>query len=275
MRLPPVADDIPAGRIVLVDQGHHNLGSLDNIFSGWLAEHDYQLRTVSGPFDEVVLAGAHVLLIRNPVHAENVDNFVRPIRSAFSQAEIRAVVRWVEDGGGLFLIIEHMPWAGAMSELASAFGATTTNGFVIKGGALSQVMPTYIDSAAGAFVFRRADGGLLSHPVTRGVDSVFTNWGTAFRLPHAGTSLLTLDSAALSLEPEVAWKFPNSTPVISVGGWSQGALLSYGRGRVVLLGDSFLVFAPGHIREGTPTEAASQHPQFTLNLLRWVSGNLP
>jgi hypothetical protein len=270
-------DRTAAKPLVLVDQGHHNFGKMDDVFTSWLEASGYRLKTLSGPFDEAILAAVDILIVRNPTNAVNVDNFRLPTPSAFSKQEIETLVAWVEHGGGLVLIIEHMPWAGAMQELASAFNVQVTNGFVIQGRALNDVVPAYKDSAAGVFVYRRNEGSLSSHLVTDGrtpaerLDSLVTNWGTALRLPPGAISLLTLDSTALSLEPREAWRFPQGTPVSSVAGWSQAGLLSRGQGRVVLLGDSFLVFAPGHIRPGTLAERGSQNPQFTLNVLRWVS----
>jgi hypothetical protein len=54
--------------------------------------------------------------------------------SAFSPTEIEVVKNWVKDGGSLLLIADHMPFAGAVADLAKAFGFIFFNGFAIKKG---------------------------------------------------------------------------------------------------------------------------------------------
>lgn len=39
---------------------------------------------------------------------------------------------WVESGGRLLLIADHMPLAGSAAKLAAAFGASFTDGFAYK-----------------------------------------------------------------------------------------------------------------------------------------------
>ena len=77
---------------------------------------------------------------------------------------------------------------------------------------------------AAELVFRRVDQTLAARPVTNGrssvewVDAVATFTGSAFRLPPAGQSLLTLGPSSISLLPEVAWEFSEATPRHPIGG---------------------------------------------------------
>jgi len=282
------ASQPPDGPLILWDQGHNNFGTPERRrrIVGWLVDSGYRVRDVLGRFDEATLAEADIVIIKNALAARNLGeaNWRLPTPSAFTRDEIETIASWVGDGGALLLIIEHMPMAGGMADLASAFGVTVANGFVVRADAVDQVIPELADTMAGVFVYRRGDGRLPSHPVTVGrtaaerIDSVATDWGSAFLLPPGAISLLTLDSAAVSLEPAVAWDFPVSTPQVPVGGWSQGALLGYGEGRLVVLADAWPVIAP------IPPESIDrigydawgvQHAQFTLNLLRWLLESEP
>lgn len=147
------------------------------------------------------------------------------------------------------MISDHMPFGGALADLASAFGIEISNAFAVDATAIAHLSPESVDSA-GFFMFRRADGTLSAHPVTEGrtdaerVDSVATDAGCALRLPAAGESLLTLGPSAVALMPEVSWKFPESTPRQAIGGWSQGGVMRFGRGRVAIFCDAFPIFPP-------------------------------
>jgi hypothetical protein len=45
------------------------------------------------------------------------------LQSTFIKSEeMKLIKKWVKKGGSLFLIADHMPMAGAASELASVFG---------------------------------------------------------------------------------------------------------------------------------------------------------
>ena len=126
---------------------------------------------------------------------------------------------WVEGGGALLLIADHMPFPGAAHDLAAAFGFGLRNGFAFEGA-----------RGGGPLVFRRSDGSLAGHAITDGarpgarIDSVATFTGEAFRPAPGATSLLTFRPGVVSLEPDTAWIFHDDTPHVDVGGWSQGAV---------------------------------------------------
>ena len=277
------ASQPPDGPLILWDRGHNNFGTLERRrrLLDWLVRSGYRVREVSERIDAATLAEADILMSKNALAARNAAeaDWRLPTPSAFTRDEIETIASWVRDGGAMLLIIEHMPMAGGVADLASAFGVTVANGFVVRADAVDQVIPEVADTMAGVLVYRRGDGRLPSHAVTDGrtaaerVDSVSTDWGSAFLLPPGAISLLTLDSAAVSLETAVAWEFPESTPQVSVSGWSQGALLRYGEGRLVVLADSWPLIAPipqeDFARIGYDAWGV-QHAQFTLNLLRWL-----
>src|SRR5262249_46406591 len=124
-----------------------------------------------------------------------------PTLSAFSEAEIRAVRDWVQVGGKLLLIADHMPFAGAVADLAAAFGVHYTNGYVFNQKTVDR------KDFDGTLVFQRADGSLADHGIVRGrfaaelVDAVATFVGSAFRGGKERRLLLTLSESMAALRP--------------------------------------------------------------------------
>jgi len=135
-----------------------------------------------------------------------------PNPSALTRDEIAAVKAWVEGGGALLLIADHMPFAGAAQDLGAAFGITFFNGFVMR------------QPPAGPDLFSIAEGTLKDDPVLRGrdagerVDRLRTFTGSAFRAPPGARPLIVLPDGYVSLEPEVAWTFDDRTPRRDVAG---------------------------------------------------------
>jgi hypothetical protein len=233
------------------------------------------------PFTAASLAALDVLVIANPLAERNLDDWSLPTPSAFTPAEIAAVRGWVEGGGALLLIADHMPFPGAAGELAATFGIEMRNGF-----AVTDASPT------GIFTYHRSDGSLRDHPITAGrfaderVDSVRVFTGSAFRPvtasgagPGGGVAvepLMVLPAGAVSLEPEEAWVFDPDTPREEMGGWLQGVALSVGQGRVVVLGEAAMLSAqlagPQQQPMGMNAPEAAQNPIFGLNLVRWLVG---
>ena len=165
--------------------------------------------------------------------------------------------------------------AGAAEKLTSTFNFEISNGFALD----ERSLDTYdkeVIHAAGRVTFRRSDGSLADHPVTNGrtiaerVDSVVTAVGAAFRLPPDGQSLLTLGTSFVSLLPISSWEFDDTTPRQAIGGWSQAGLARVDSGRIAVLGDAMLLRSA---LEDTETWAL-QNPQFTLNVVHWLSGLL-
>lgn len=284
---PAASASLPAyplgtGPVVLWDTGHYNFArdadpKIFNALRSWISRDGYVVRTSGRRFDEAILSEADIVVIRKPLAAIKWD---LPTPSAFSKSEIATLVTWVGAGGALLLVTEHMPFGGAVEELASAFGIRVINAFAVDSAPVGHLPWQTVDSASD-FSFRRSDGSLPSHPVTNGrgaqerIDFMITNGGTAFELPSDAKSLLTLPASAIALLPRVTWEFPENTPRQLIGRWSQGGVMLFGRGRLAILGDAFSVWAPELIEAGTSGDRGKQHPQFTLNLFHWLAALLP
>ena len=168
---------------------------------------------------------------------------------------------WVEAGGGLWLIADHMPFPGAAHDLAAVFGFELINGFAMREG------------HNGPDVFTR-DTGLASHPITDGIDQVASFTGQAFRAPEQAQPILILGPDFISLEPATAWQFDEHTPRRDVSGWTQGATLEVKAGRMVMFGEAAM-FTSQVVGEGEPIgldhPAAVGNVRLLRNIILWLS----
>ena len=270
------------GPVVLLDLGHNNFDDPEfpPVLAEWLTQDGYVVRRLSTRFDEASLASVNIVISKNPLPARDepgISGWRLPTSSAFSQDEIELLYNWVLSGGAFLLQIEHMPMAGAAAEFTSRFNFEISDGFVVDERSLYPDGPDGDIGGNSRVTFRRSDRSLASHPVTNGrtfaerVDSIKTDGGAAFRLPAGGQSLLTLGPSFVSLLPEVTGEFAYTTTRQAVGGWSQAGVARVGSGRVALLGDSLLLRSA--LEEGFQSWMP-KNPQFTLNVVHWLSGLL-
>ena len=268
---PPVPSPAYAegrGPVVFVDEGHNNFhtaGGRYQAFAKLLRRDGYRVEPSAAPFTAEHLSRADILVISNALAVENVGNESLPNPSAFTSDEIAAVRAWIEGGGSLLLIADHMPWAGCATDLGRALGVHFTNGFI-----------------RGILTFEPGMG-LADHPITRGrnekerIDAVTTFTGSAFRMER-GKPLLTFVESTESLNPKVPWQFDADTPKVDVTGWQQGGTLHIGEGRVAVFGEAAMFTAqldgPNRVPVGMNSPRAEQNAQFVLNLAHWLSGPL-
>jgi hypothetical protein len=158
-----------SGPVILIDGGHANFHTVEGRFRPFarLMEGDgFRVRALSGEVDDSALAGVGVLVIANALGPD-------PVVYAFKSREIRALRSWVERGGALLLIADHMPFPAAVRDLGEAFGVSLENGFASAD-----------TGFPGSIVFSRARGTLADGPLgggaEDGVDSVTSFVGSAF-----------------------------------------------------------------------------------------------
>jgi hypothetical protein len=181
----------------------------------------------------------------------------------------------VRGGGALLLIVDYMPIAGMSAKLAAGFGVHIVDGYA------------YGADGGNTVTFTRAAGTLREHAISDGrsaherVESFQTFAGTAFLVPFGAEALLLFDGPSYVLLPEAI--LPADTPPApdsprhSIEGWSQGAAMEIGRGRLAVFGEAGAFSAqrfPDGSRMGMNAPEASQNKQFLLNVVRWLSGVL-
>ena len=262
------------GPIVLVDEAHYNFHTIAGRYSPFarlLREDGFAVAPNRDPLTAASLQRARVLVIANAL-PDTLD-WVLPTHSAFTAVEVAAVEQWVNDGGSLLLIADHMPFAGAAANLAAAFGLVFQNGYAVR--------PT---DYTGQYVFRRGDKSLCDDIITMGrrreerIDSVVSFTGQAFRALRPVRALMTIDSTLTLFFPISDREIDTQTPRIPAIGLLQGAVLRHGRGRVALFGEAAMFSAqlagPELAPMGMNRPGASQNGQFALNVLHWLVGVL-
>jgi hypothetical protein len=275
-RVSPAAFREGEGPRVAIDEAHFNFHTADGRyapFTALLRRDGFSVAPLRETFSRNALANVDVLVIANALNERNVEGWALPTPSAFAADEIAAVRAWVEQGGALLLIADHMPFGGAAAELGRTFGFEFSNGYA-----------TAPASRNGWFVFDRATGTLRDHPIVRGrneaeaVTSVTTFTGQAFTAT-GGSDLFVLPEGAVVALPEVAGQITADTPRAPVGGHLQGAAVTVGEGRVAAFGEAAMfsaqVAGPDRVRAGMNAPGAEQNAQFVLNVLHWLVGLLP
>lgn len=267
-----------AGPAVFVDAAHGNFHTIDgrfNAFAELLRLDGYKVNSADVAVSKELLSDAEIFVISNAVLGGHDAEWILPTPSAFTPTEIELLVGWVRGGGSLLLIADHMPFPGAVADLAAEFGVIFHNGFAMKS----------LESG-GTASFTRSDGLLVDHPVTRGrsgeerVGSVRSFTGQAFRYVSAVQPLMLIPDEWIVLLPTEAWDHSEATPLISAKGLIQGGVLRYGAGRVAVFGEAAMFTAQSSINDGVVRRMGMNHPkanenaQFVLNVLHWLSGLL-
>ena len=261
------------GALVFIDEGHNNFhtrGDRYLPFAMLLERDGYITEGYSGQFDAGRLSKCRILVISNALNETNVTRWHKPVLSAFTSEETETVRQWVEAGGSLFLIADHMPMGGAATEMAAAFGFGFTDGFAL-------------DTAhAGPALFHRAEGTLAGNILTNGrsdeesVDSIYSFTGQAFTIPEDASPVLTFSDRYLLLLSDTAWVFNDRTIFKPIGGSSQLAFMEYGKGRVVMSGEAAMFTAqlagPQQVRVGMNSPYAANNFRLLLNIIHWLDG---
>ena len=263
------------GPVVMLDEAHFNFHTAEGRykpFAELLRRDGYVVKASRLKFSKASLKGGRILVIANPLAERNRTDWSLPTPSAFSEEEVAAVRDWVKGGGSLLLIADHMPFPGAAGSLALALGIRFSNGYAVD------------EKKQGPMLFKLSDGSLKDHPVTRGrgdaerVTSVATFTGSAFQVEGDAQPLLILGTSVSSFMTSVAGQISDETPRIPVGGWYQGAVIRFGKGRVGVFGEAAMFSAqlagPNRGPMGMNAPVAAQNPQFLLNVMHWLSGRL-
>jgi hypothetical protein len=282
---PPMSPPAPiasADSVLLFDQGHYNYHRLQTTYVAFAREatrEGWIIEPVPGEITAAWLARGRVLVIAGALSVVNQhpNSWRLPTPSAFSAVEIDALRQWVSDGGGLLLIADHMPFAGAAMDVAEAFGARFSNGFAFDRTQL--LYPSQCLQSTEVQVFSRTAGTLGDHIVTADVQSIATFTGAAFEFAgtFAGTPILTFPSSSVSVEPATAWVFTGA-PERSVSGWLQGAVADVGSGRVAIFGEAAMFSeqtCSAATAMGMNHPLAAHNVRLLRNLLRWLGGRPP
>jgi hypothetical protein len=261
------------GPRVAIDEAHHNFHTADGRykpFAELLRRDGYRVNGLGQPLSPDSLKAADVLVIANPLHERNAKDWSPPHLSAFTRDEIAALRSWVEKGGSLFLIVDHLPFPGAAGELAKALGAEFSNGYA-RAGHWERGKPDTFEPGTGLQDTAVTRGRADSEKVTK----VTTFAGSAFQPPKDATPVLVFGAKSVSQE----WKaVPGRRPderEVPIAGWCQGAVLKVGNGRVAVFGEAAMFSAQLAGPKGQPmgmnAPEAKQNHQLLLNVMHWLT----
>jgi hypothetical protein len=253
------------GPIIYLDEAHTNFHRLDGLYwaFGKLVRTDgYRTQPFKEKFTKESLEGVEILAIANAINEKNANNWSNPTFSAFEKEEIEALRSWVEEGGSLLLIADHMPFSGAAKDLAAAFNVEFINGFAM-------------DTVRKPDFFTQTEGTLNRTILTDiSIDSILTFTGQAFRIPADATPILLFGKDYVQWEPETAWQFGGVEPY-SVQGYSQLAFMEYEKGKVVFAGEAMMFtsqlrFGLSWMKLGISDPRARNNKQLILNIIHWL-----
>ncbi len=269
------------GPVVLMDEGHKNFHAASGRYkpvTDVLRNDGFQVDVHKGVFTKSSLQDADVLIVASAVgdiDPRDPQKWKLPVPSAFTDEEILTVVEWVRGGGALLLVVDYMPVAGMSAGLAAGFGVHVANGYAYEGGGENKIL------------FSKTTGSLRSHLITdganskHGIDRVHTFAGTALLMPPGGEPLLVFGPDAYLLTPAVIpppdTAPPANAPRRSIQGWSQGAVLEFGAGRLAVFGEAAVFSAqryPNGTVMGMNHPLAGQNKQFLINVTRWLAGEM-
>ena len=266
------------GPEILVDAAHGNFHTIDGRYSAFaelLKLDGYRIQSADVEVTPELLGQASVFVISNAVYGGDDAEWTLPTPPAFTSEEIGVIIDWVESGGSLLLIADHMPFPGGTADLANEFGIIFLNGFAVNS--------VWED---GTLSFTRSSGSLADHVITRGrsksemVESVTSFTGQAFRFVAPAQPLMYMPDDWEVLLPSEAGVFGVNTPVVSARGLVQGGVLRFGSGRVAVFGEAAMFTAQTSVSDGVVRQTGLNHPsatenaQFVLNVMHWLTGLL-
>ena len=241
------------GPLVLIDEAHNNFHTATGrylAFAELLRRDGYRVEGSTTPFTVEALRRAGVMVIANARKLTDAP--------AFTEQEVAALRSWIEQGGALLLITDHPPMVEPASQIGTALGIRHRNGAAR-------------DPAAGTsrLIFRRADGTLRDHEITRGIDQIATFTGSSFELVAPGDPILVFGPGVRSFAG------PDDPNPVPIEGHLQGAVLQVGKGRVAVFGEAAMfsaqVSGPDRRPMGMNADVATQNARFLVNVMRWLA----
>ena len=258
--------DYGSGPIVTIDEAHYNFhtaGGRYSPFASVLKSDGYTVKEGKKLFTAEYLNQTYILVISNALNPKDTSEWIAPNPSAFTREEINAVTNWVMNGGSLFLIADHMPFAGAAADLASSFGVTFYNGF-----AMDSVLKPDFD------LFTTTDKTLLNTALTADIDSIVTFTGQAFDIPAEANPVLKLSDHFMLYMCTEAWKLTDNTIRIPAKDKIQLAYMNYGKGKIVFSGEAAMFSAQisgKGKKTGMNSDMGKNNYKLLLNIMHWLS----
>jgi hypothetical protein len=254
---------------VLIDEAHHNFHTAAGRYKPFAqiaASDGYLVAPSSAKCTKESLTACDILVIANALGAANMGD-PDAANPAFTDIESEVLRQWVEGGGSLLLITDHAPMGSAAEGLAKKFGVDMSKGATRDESHCAEDRPF-------SLMFTQENKLLADHPITRGrndserISRVRTFTGQSLKGPPGSLPLLKLADTAVDNV--------DGNEVSAAGRW-QGLAFTYGKGRVVVLGEAAMLSAQvagdGTFKMGM-NAGGIDNKQLALNILHWLSGLL-
>lgn len=265
---------------VLFDEAHNNIHKIDGTyrpFSDLVTSDGYSISPNRKKFTTDILKGFDILVISN---AKGEEHKYDP---AFTKEECDAVEHWVNNGGSLFLIADHYPLGSAAEILSLRFGISMSKGVTSDS--------LHYDTSSrdkAQLVFSHENCLLGDHPILRGRNSseqivrVVTFTGQSLKGPTESIPLLALANSATDQVPDSIWEekewiffsttYTRFSDPVTAAGRAQGIAMTFGRGRVVVLGEAAMLTAQVADADRFGMQVpGNDDRQFALNVMHWLS----
>lgn len=258
----------------LIDEAHYNFHTASGRykpFADLIASDGYQVSPNKQKFSKETLRGCDVLVISNALGALAMGS-PQAAKSAFTEDECDTVRDWVRVGGNLLLIADHAPMGAANEMLGRRFGVEMSKGYTAD--------PANHDSETGSATFIRYDldnKTLRDHPITRGrnagekISRVIAFTGQSLKGPEGSVAFMKLADSAVDVTPASEGSEQKET---SAAGHAQGIAFTFGKGRVVVLGEAGMLSAqlagPQKMKFGM-NRPGLDNRQLALNIMHWLS----
>jgi hypothetical protein len=277
------------------DQAHHNIERIDGHYGALASLFTRDgCRVDSGltKFNRGSLDSCDVLVVANALGAADVRSSEAGF-AAFTAVECEVVGDWVRAGGALLLVADQSPYGAASESLARRFDVDMAKGYTVD-----EMHRDASIGDPGCILYRRVDQMIGDHAITRGrtkaeaINQIVTFTGQSLKGPKGSAPLLILRKPALDLPLSPGGKrmaVPDPLPEnrmltrdrIPAAGRSQAVAFAFGKGRVVVLGESMMFAAlavpnPRDPSGQTVTQIGMGRPdvdnrQFALNIERWLT----
>lgn len=257
--------------IVLIDQGHNELGAKDGRYApleALLKSDGFDLKKSNGKITPASLKGVRVFYV-SAAQGEVVNG---KVTSVFTDHEIAVVEKWVKQGGSLLLMADHAPIGNAIHAFAEKFGFKVSDGEVND---QKNFFPALSD--ASHLLFTRENHLIQDHPITNGknpnqqLKKVVAYSGQAVKGPSGSKIILALAPSAYSYFSQDSSKVPLEAD------YSEAISARYGRGRIVVFGDGTVFTSKIQLKkkqnEGM-NRTDTDNVQMATNTFRWLAGAL-
>lgn len=259
--------------LVLFDEGHNNFHTTTGLYQPFarLIKNDgYNLKVLNNEVTNHSLTDVSIFVIANAKGKSDVND-----APAFTKQECNIIKDWVKSGGSLLLIADHFPFGSAVQSLGDEFGINFQKGMV-------EDSLNYDKSSKdfSQLEFSIQNKLLQKHEITQGITKIITFTGESVKCKDSCFSFLTLSSSAYDLQPEtkitrdgndtrVQINYDNPT---SASGRSQGITMTYGKGKIVVLGEAAMLTAQKN--RDNSNVGINYNPDnkiLALNIMHWLT----